>query len=63
MPHVVVQYTANLDPEANIGALCKALAEVIVAQRDAAGGPGTVRFYAPIPIFSVGCTAAAMAIV
>jgi 5-carboxymethyl-2-hydroxymuconate isomerase len=37
MPHIVVQYTANLDPEAQIGALCKALAEVIVAQRDGAG--------------------------
>ena len=38
MPHVVVQYTANLDREARIGALCKTLAEIIVAQRDAAGG-------------------------
>jgi len=38
MPHVVVQYTANLEPEADIGALCSALAEVIVAQRDGAGG-------------------------
>ena len=38
MPHVVVQYTANLDPEAEIGRLCHALAEVLVAQRGAAGG-------------------------
>ncbi len=37
MPHVVVQYTANLEPEANVGALCKALAAALVAQRDAAG--------------------------
>ena len=37
MPHVVVQYTANLEPDANMGALCKALAEVLVAQRDGAG--------------------------
>ena len=37
MPHVVVQYTANLDPDAKIGALCKTLAEIIVAQRDGAG--------------------------
>jgi 5-carboxymethyl-2-hydroxymuconate isomerase len=37
MPHVVIHYTANLDPEARIGALCKALAEVILAQRDGAG--------------------------
>ena len=34
MPHVTIQYTANLDPEARIGALCKTLAEIIVAQRD-----------------------------
>ncbi len=37
MPHVVVQYTANLEPEAGIGKLCRDLAEVVVAQRDAAG--------------------------
>ena len=37
MPHVVIQYTANLEPAAQIGALCSALAEVIVAQRDGAG--------------------------
>ena len=28
----------------------------------AARGPGDVRFYAPIPIFSVGCTVAVMAV-
>jgi 5-carboxymethyl-2-hydroxymuconate isomerase len=39
MPHVVVHYTANLEPEARIAMLCKSLAEVIVAQRDGAGGP------------------------
>jgi 5-carboxymethyl-2-hydroxymuconate isomerase len=38
MPHVVVHYTANLEPEARIDTLCKSLAEVIVAQRDGAGG-------------------------
>jgi len=58
MPHVVVQYTANLDPEANIGALCKALAEVIVAQRDAAGARvfpigGTRVLAYPTPHFAV----------
>jgi 5-carboxymethyl-2-hydroxymuconate isomerase len=37
MPHVVIQYSANLEPEAGIGRLCHALAEVLVAQRDAAG--------------------------
>jgi 5-carboxymethyl-2-hydroxymuconate isomerase len=34
MPHVTIQYSANLDPEASMGALCAALAEVIRAQRD-----------------------------
>jgi 5-carboxymethyl-2-hydroxymuconate isomerase len=58
MPHVVVQYTANLDPEANIGALCSALAEVIVAQRDGAGGRlfpigGTRVLAYPTPHFAV----------
>ncbi len=28
----------------------------------AARGPGTIRFYAPIPIFSVGCTVGVMAV-
>ena len=33
-----------------------------IAVAAAARGQGTVRFYAPIPIFSVGCTVATMAI-
>src|SRR5215212_2404648 len=37
MPHVTLQYTANLEPEARIDALCATLAEVICAQRDAEG--------------------------
>jgi len=37
MPHVTIQYTANLDSEARIHALCATLAEVICAQRDDAG--------------------------
>ena len=37
MPHVTIQYTANLDPEANMPQLCATLAEVILAQRDAEG--------------------------
>jgi len=58
MPHVVVQYTANLEPEANIGALCRSLAEVIVAQRDDSGGPlfpigGTRVLAYPTPHFAV----------
>jgi len=58
MPHVVVQYTANLEPEANIGALCRSLAEVIAAQRDDSGGPlfpigGTRVLAYPTPHFAV----------
>ncbi len=37
MPHVTIQYTANLDPEAKMDVLCASLAEVILAQRDAEG--------------------------
>jgi 5-carboxymethyl-2-hydroxymuconate isomerase len=37
MPHVTIQYTANLDPEAKMDALCATLAEVICAQRDGDG--------------------------
>jgi len=37
MPHVNIQYSANLEPDAAIDALCKTLVEVIGAQRDAAG--------------------------
>ena len=37
MPHVNIHYTDNLGPNAAMGELCGALAEVIVAQRDAGG--------------------------
>jgi 5-carboxymethyl-2-hydroxymuconate isomerase len=58
MPHVVVQYTANLGPEARIGALCQSLAEVLVAQRDGAGARvfpigGTRVLAYPTPDFAV----------
>jgi 5-carboxymethyl-2-hydroxymuconate isomerase len=58
MPHVVVHYTANLDREAKIGALCGVLAEVLVAQRDAKGGRvfpigGTRVLAYPTPNFAV----------
>ncbi len=58
MPHVVIQYTANIGPEAGIGALCKTLAEIIVAQRDGKGGRvfpigGTRVLAYPTPDFAV----------
>ena len=37
MPHVNIQYSANVEAEAGMDALCATLAEVIGAQRDGAG--------------------------
>ena len=58
MPHVVIQYTANLEPQAAIDVLCHALAEVLVAQRDAQGARvfpigGTRVLGYPAPHFAV----------
>ena len=58
MPHVVVQYTANLDPEAQIGALCKALAEIMWPSATSAGARvfpigGTRVLAYPAPHFAV----------
>ena len=58
MPHVNIQYTANLEPAADIGTLCTRLAEVIGAQRDAAGARvfplgGTRVLAYPAPHFAV----------
>jgi 5-carboxymethyl-2-hydroxymuconate isomerase len=68
MPHVVVQYTANLEPEARMGELCQLLAEVIVGRRDEAGGRvfpigGTRVLAYPTPIFAVADGAADRAFV
>jgi 5-carboxymethyl-2-hydroxymuconate isomerase len=50
MPHVVVHYTAPLAAETDFDALCRRLADTMLAQRDEAGGPvfppGGVRVYA-----------------
>lgn len=37
MPHLVLYYTANLDAETNMTALCRALADTMLAVRDEAG--------------------------
>ena len=37
MPHVVVQYTANLETEVDIPALCKDIAATLTGQKDEAG--------------------------
>ena len=41
MPHLTIQYTGNLGPEARIDALCATLCEVLRAQR----GEGGARLY------------------
>ena len=39
MPHLVILYTKNLDAETDCDALCRALADVMVALRDEDGQP------------------------
>lgn len=68
MPHVVVQYTANLEPQADVGALCHAIAEVLVARRDDRGERvfpigGTRVLAYPAPHFAVADGAADRAFV
>jgi 5-carboxymethyl-2-hydroxymuconate isomerase len=37
MPHLVILYTPNVEPDADMPALCRALADTMLAQRDDAG--------------------------
>jgi 5-carboxymethyl-2-hydroxymuconate isomerase len=39
MPHVVVQYSANLESGVDMPALCRDIADVLIEQKDKAGGP------------------------
>ena len=39
MPHVVVQYTANLEAKVDMPQLCREIAATLVEQKDEAGGP------------------------
>ena len=39
MPHVVLQYTANLEPLVDMAAFCKEIAKMLVAQQDDSGKP------------------------
>jgi len=39
MPHLVLYYTANLDRETNLSALCRTLADTMLAIRDEADTP------------------------
>ncbi len=39
MPHLVILYTPNLDPDAGMTALCRKLADAMLQVRDEAGKP------------------------
>jgi len=39
MPHLVILYTPNIEAETDISALCRRLADTMLAQRDEAGKP------------------------
>jgi 5-carboxymethyl-2-hydroxymuconate isomerase len=39
MPHVVLQYTANLETGVDMPALCRDIAAVLIAQKDETAGP------------------------
>ena len=58
MPHLVLLYSANLDAHTDMTALCRALADTMLAQRDEAGRhvfpPGGTRVLAyPAPHFAI----------
>jgi len=59
MPHLKIEYTANLDAETDIGALCKSLARTVVGLKDEHGQPvfplnGTRVLAYPAPHYAVG---------
>ena len=58
MPHLVILYSANLDAQADMNALCRALADTLLAQVDEAGAavfpPGGTRVLAyPAPRYAI----------
>jgi 5-carboxymethyl-2-hydroxymuconate isomerase len=58
MPHLVILYSGNLDARADVSALCRTLADTMLAQRDEAGlpvfPPGGTRVLAyPAPHFAI----------
>ncbi|HSI58424.1 MAG TPA: 5-carboxymethyl-2-hydroxymuconate isomerase [Ideonella sp.] len=68
MPHLVILYSGNLDARSDMTALCRSLADTMLAQRDEAGKPvfppgGTRVFAYPAPHFAIsdggtaGCAA------
>jgi 5-carboxymethyl-2-hydroxymuconate isomerase len=58
MPHLVILYTANLDKETDMTALCRTLADTMLQVKDEAGAQvyptgGTRVFAYPAPHFAV----------
>ncbi len=58
MPHLVILYTANLDKETDMTALCRSLADTMLQVKDEAGAQvyptGGIRVFAyPAPHFAV----------
>jgi 5-carboxymethyl-2-hydroxymuconate isomerase len=58
MPHLVILYSGNLEAEADMDALCRALADVMLAQRDETDRPvfppgGTRVLAYPAPHFAI----------
>jgi 5-carboxymethyl-2-hydroxymuconate isomerase len=58
MPHLVILYSGNLDARTDMTALCRSLADTLLAQRDDAGKPvappgGTRVFAYPAPHFAI----------
>jgi 5-carboxymethyl-2-hydroxymuconate isomerase len=58
MPHVTIQYTANLETAVDMPALCRDIAAVLIEQKDEAGGPlyppgGTRVLAYPAQVFAV----------
>jgi 5-carboxymethyl-2-hydroxymuconate isomerase len=59
MPHLVILYSGNLDARTDMSALCRSLADTMLAQRDEAGKPvfppgGTRVLAYPAPHFAIG---------
>lgn len=58
MPHLVILYSANLEARTDMSALCRSLADAMLAQRDEAGAPvfppgGTRVLAYPAPHFAI----------
>ncbi len=58
MPHLKIEYTANLEARADMGTLCRALANVLIQLKDEQGRPvfpvgGTRVLAYPAPCYAV----------